>query len=175
MPREEVTARLPPPICVLSCQHLWWEQTSQRWEGVFLTLPGVCCLFRLLEIPRSSVSHCQPFLPGGLHSLSHSLLRMLMCGCGCVCVSVCVCARTCAAHTGADANCRVLSLVSSSLLAVLQPLGPLPESAAALPGIPPALPDTNNQVGFRDPLQRPLCCLLCQVPFKKMTAMHFLQ
>nr|XP_048281072.1 cytochrome c oxidase assembly protein COX18, mitochondrial isoform X3 [Myodes glareolus] len=87
-----------------------------------------------------------------------------------------VCHTLCARCVRADdPDRRHSTFFSSSLLAVFQPLGPLPESAAALPGIPPSLPDTNNQVGFRDPLQRPLCCLLCQVPFKKMTAMHFLQ
>lgn len=102
--------------------------------------------------------------------VSAFLARLVACS-ECPCFLLTACANV--AYTGADANCHTLSLVSRSLLAVLQPHGPLPESAAALPWIPPALPDTTNQVGFRDPLQRPLCRLLCQVPFKKVTTVRF--
>lgn len=135
---------------------------SQRREGVFLTLPGICCKHLALLSPVVSLSCLAVHI--------HYLIACSECWCVCVCVFT-ACMNL--AHTGAVANCRVLSLVSCSLLAVLQPRGPLPESAAAFPWIPPALPDTTNQVVFRDPLQRPLCCLLCQVPFKKMTAIHF--
>lgn len=69
-------------------------------------------------------------------------------------------------HTGTGAD-RVLSLGTCSLLAVLQPHGPLSEPSAALPWLPTAVPDTTEQVRLGDPVQRPLCCLLRQVPFKK--------
>lgn len=75
-------------------------------------------------------------------------------------------------HTGTGADHRVLSLGACSLLAVLQPHGPLAEPAAALPWIPPTVPDTTKQVGLRDSVQGPLCCLLLQVPFKKTMRIH---
>lgn len=68
--------------------------------------------------------------------------------------------------------CCVLSLGAGSLLAVLQPHGPLPEPAAALSCIPTTVPDTTQQVGLKHPVQRPLCCLLRQVPFKKRMRAH---
>nr|XP_034365297.1 cytochrome c oxidase assembly protein COX18, mitochondrial isoform X2 [Arvicanthis niloticus] len=71
-----------------------------------------------------------------------------------------------------DPSCCNSTLGAGSLLAVLQPHGPLPEPAAALSCIPTTVPDTTQQVGLKHPVQRPLCCLLRQVPFKKRMRAH---
>lgn len=79
-----------------------------------------------------------------------------------------VCYEFCSSRLGVDgpSGCHS-TLGACSLLAVLQPHGPLSEPSAALPWLPTAVPDTTKQVRLGDPVQRPLCCLLRQVPFKK--------
>lgn len=79
-----------------------------------------------------------------------------------------VCYEFCSSRLGVDgpSGCHS-TLGACSLLAVLQPHGPLSEPSAALPWLPTAVPDTTEQVRLGDPVQRPLCCLLRQVPFKK--------